>query len=34
MERLLEPRTPVAGGPAARPVAEIGRLDIPPIELR
>lgn len=34
MERLLEPRPPVAGGPAARPVAEIGRLDIPPIELR
>jgi hypothetical protein len=30
MERLLEPRTPVAG----RPVAEIGRLDITPIELR
>jgi hypothetical protein len=35
MERLLEPRTPVAGRPtASRPVAEIGRLDITPIELR
>lgn len=34
MEQLLEPRAPVAGGPTARPVAEIGRLDIPPIELR
>lgn len=37
MERLLEPREPVAAGlpgHSARPVAEIGRLDIAPIELR
>ena len=34
MERLLEPRPPAADGPSARPVAEIGRLDIQPIELR
>jgi len=34
MERLFEPRAPAAGGPTDRPVAEIGRLDIPPIELR
>jgi len=37
MERLLEPSPTVAGGPTApgaRPVAEIGRLDITPIELR
>jgi hypothetical protein len=37
MERLLEPR-PVGGGqpttPPVRPVAEIGRLDIQPVELR
>lgn len=37
MEQLLESRAPVVAGrsgPAARPVAEIGRLDIAPIELR
>jgi hypothetical protein len=37
MERLLEPRPPATAErarPAARPVAEIGRLDIAPIELR
>jgi hypothetical protein len=37
MERLLEPRPAVADRPATsavRPVAEIGRLDIPPVELR
>jgi hypothetical protein len=34
MERLFEPRAAVGGGATARPVAEIGRLDIPPIELR
>jgi hypothetical protein len=37
MERLLESRAPVVAGrtgPAARPVAEVGRLDIAPIELR
>lgn len=34
MERLLESRPPTTAGPNARPVAEIGRLDIPPIELR
>jgi len=37
MEELLEPRPAATGGvtaPAARPVAEIGRLDIAPIELR
>lgn len=32
MERLLEPRPAVAD--AARPVAEIGRLEIAPVELR
>lgn len=37
MERLLEPRPAVtdrAATPTARPVAEIGRLDIQPVELR
>jgi hypothetical protein len=34
MERLLEPRPAMAGDPAARPVAEIGRLEIAPLELR
>lgn len=35
MERLLEPRPAIAGDAAAtRPVAEIGRLDIKPVELR
>ncbi|MFM7137913.1 MAG: PDZ domain-containing protein [Planctomycetota bacterium] len=37
MERLLEPRAPAATAPTAavaRPVAEIGRLDVAPIELR
>jgi hypothetical protein len=37
MERLLEPRPAVTDRPATptvRPVAEIGRLDIPPVELR
>jgi hypothetical protein len=37
MERLLEPRPAVADRPttsAVQPVAEIGRLEIPPVELR
>jgi hypothetical protein len=37
MERLLEPRPAVIDRPATptvRPVAEIGRLDIQPVELR
>jgi hypothetical protein len=35
MERLLEPRPALAGGdPAGRPVAEIGQLEIPPVQLR
>jgi hypothetical protein len=37
MERLLEPRSAPprqTAGPATRPVAEIGRLDITPVELR
>jgi len=34
MERLLEPRQTVAGEPPIRPVAEIGRLGISPVELR
>jgi hypothetical protein len=34
MERLLEPRPALAGDTAGRPVAEIGRLEIPPVELR
>lgn len=34
MERLLEPRAEQAGTAASRPVAEIGRLDISPLEVR
>lgn len=34
MERLFESGPPTAAAPTARPVAEMGRLDIPPIELR
>lgn len=34
MERLLEPRPGLVGGAASRPVAEIGRLEIAPLELR
>lgn len=37
MERLLEPRPTAAAsttGPSTRPVAEVGRLDIPPIDLQ
>lgn len=34
MERLLEPRPGKPGGNAVRPVAEVGRLEIQPVELR
>ncbi len=34
MEHLLEPRPAVAGRPPTRPVAEIGRLDVTPVELQ
>jgi len=34
MERLLEPRAAVLGASATRPVAEIGRLDVTPVELQ
>lgn len=34
MERLLEPRPAVAGAGATRPIAEIGRLDVTPVELQ
>jgi len=36
MERLLEPRPAAAAttGPSTRPVAEVGRLDIAPIDLQ
>lgn len=33
MERLLEPRTAAHEQPASRPVAEIGRLEITPVDL-
>ncbi len=34
MEQLLEPRPAVAGRPTTRPVAEIGRLEVAPVELQ
>jgi hypothetical protein len=34
MERLLEPRPVMAGAASAGPVAEIGRLDVTPVELQ